>query len=87
MIKKIVIKNKKYLLPIYLPDATRAVVRGLDAADLKKIGIQGVVVNTYHLMHQPGLAVLKKAGGVKGLMNFSGFNGFRFRRVANFFDY
>lgn len=72
MIKKIVIKNKKYLLPIYLPDATRAVVRGLDAVDLKKIGIQGVVVNTYHLMHQPGLAVLKKAGGVKGLMNFQG---------------
>ncbi|HHX58838.1 MAG TPA: tRNA-guanine transglycosylase [Candidatus Moranbacteria bacterium] len=70
--RKLTIKNKKYSLPIYLPDATRAVVRGLDTMDLEVIGIEGVVVNTYHLMTQPGLAVLKKAGGVKGLMRFNG---------------
>ncbi len=72
MKKKIVIKNRKHQLPCFLPDATRAVVRGLDGSDLKNIGVKGVVVNTYHLMNQPGLETLQKAGGVKGLMNFEG---------------
>lgn len=58
--------------PIYLPDATRGVVRSLSSADLKGAGIEGVVVNTYHLMSQPGTTVIKELGGVKKLMNWDG---------------
>ncbi len=64
--------GRKFKLPIFLPDATRGVVRSLDSTDLKNTGVLGVVVNTYHLLSEPGLDVLKKAGGVKKLMNFDG---------------
>ena len=58
--------------PIYLPDATRAVVKSLDSQDLRKIKIEAVVVNTLHLAENPGLESLEKLGGVKRLMNFGG---------------
>lgn len=65
-------KLKDYRLPIYFPDATRAVVKGLDTQDLKDCGVEGVVVNTYHLMTEPGSEFLEKIGGVKKYMNFDG---------------
>ncbi len=59
-------------LPIYFPDATRGVVRGLDSEDLHEVGIEGLVVNTYHLLSHPGISVLKAAEGLKNLMNWHG---------------
>ncbi|MFH1955980.1 MAG: tRNA guanosine(34) transglycosylase Tgt [Patescibacteria group bacterium] len=70
--EKIRIKGKDYSLPIYLPDATRAVVKSADALDLKNAQVEGVVVNTYHLMTNPGVSVLKKFGGIKKFMGFEG---------------
>lgn len=67
------IKNKNYQLPIYLPDATLGVARNLDSLDLAKVGLQGVMVNTYHLIQKPGEEVLQKVGGIKKMMNWSGF--------------
>jgi len=64
------VKNTKF--PIFLPDATRAVTKSLDSKDLETAGIEGVVVNTYHLAETPGTSVLKAMGGVKGFMNFKG---------------
>lgn len=57
---------KTYNLPIYLPDATRGVVKSLDSKDLKDARIEGVVVNTYHISKQPEMGPIKK------FMNFSG---------------
>lgn len=62
----------KIKFPIFLPDATMGVVRGLDFNDLKKSGIEGVVVNTYHLMTQPGIEVISRAGGLKKMMKWDG---------------
>ncbi|MBU1110546.1 tRNA guanosine(34) transglycosylase Tgt [Patescibacteria group bacterium] len=72
-LKGINLKGKTIKFPIYFPDATRAVVRSLDSNDLQKAGIEGVVVNTYHLMSQPGATVIKQAGGIKKFMNWPGF--------------
>lgn len=63
---------EKTKFPIFLPDATRAVAKNLGSIDLVKAGVRGVVVNTYHLMHTPGIKTLKKLGGVKKLMNYDG---------------
>src|SRR3989344_5542168 len=52
-------------LPIFLPDATRAVVKGIDSNDLISCGVKGVVVNTYHLQSS-------KIYDVKKFMNFNG---------------
>ncbi|MBN1162394.1 queuine tRNA-ribosyltransferase family protein [Patescibacteria group bacterium] len=67
---KINIQGKNYKLPIYLPDATLGVIRSLGLEDLKKV--EGVVVNTYHLLKNPGMEVLGKFGGIKGFMNYKG---------------
>ena len=57
-------------LPAFLPDATRAVVRGLDSADLLATGVQGLVVNVFHLQSHPGVTVVAGAGGVHGFMGW-----------------
>lgn len=67
------IKDKSYSLPIYLPDATLGVARSLDSLDLVATKLEGVMVNTYHLIQKPGEAVLATVGGVKALMNWPGF--------------
>lgn len=59
--------------PVYLPDATRGVVKALDFVDVKYAGVEAVVVNTLHLNDTLGSEFLHKMGGIKKLMNFNGF--------------
>ncbi len=58
--------------PFFMPDATRASVRGLTRNELENVGIYPMVVNTYHLMLQPGALFLEGVGGVHTFMNWSG---------------
>ncbi len=66
------IKNKTYPAPIYLPDATFGVVRGVSPADLKKCGIEAVVMNTYHLMQKPGSSTVTALGGLHKMTGWDG---------------
>ena len=50
--------------PIFLPDATRAVVRTIDSQDLENVGIEALVMNAYHLMQNPGSSTIKALGGL-----------------------
>jgi queuine tRNA-ribosyltransferase len=59
-------------LPVFLPDATRAVVRSLDSRDLRNVGIEALVVNSFHLMRAPGARLVKAAGGVHQFMDWTG---------------
>ena len=72
-LKEAKIKGKTMHFPIYFPDATRAVVRSLDNQDLKEAGIEGFILNPYHLMSMPGIKIIKKLGGMKKYMNWPGF--------------
>jgi queuine tRNA-ribosyltransferase len=51
-------------LPTFLPDATRAVVRAVDSADLESVGVQGLVMSAFHLMQHPGSTTVKALGGL-----------------------
>src|SRR3990167_4198372 len=73
MLKSYKIKGKEIQLPVFFPDATRGVIRSVDSQDLKNAGTLGLIVNTYHLISQPGPSVLKQAGGVKNFMGWDGF--------------
>src|ERR671914_2762299 len=57
-------------VPTFLPDATRAGVRGTSAEDLRRIGIEGVVVNAFHLLRRPGARVVQAAGGIHRFMDW-----------------
>ncbi len=58
--------------PFYMPDATRGFIKLTDNAEVKKTGTEALVVNTFHLYLQPGLEVIKKAGGIHKFMNWPG---------------
>lgn len=58
--------------PALFPVATQAVVKAIDSNDIKQIGFEGVLANTYHLHLKPGEKIIKKAGGLHKFMNFPG---------------
>jgi queuine tRNA-ribosyltransferase len=51
-------------LPTFLPDATLGVVRSVDSCDLERCGIQGLVMNAFHLMQRPGSSTVQALGGL-----------------------
>jgi queuine tRNA-ribosyltransferase len=57
-------------LPVYFPDATRGAVRTVDSRDLVACGVQGLVVNVFHLSTRPGVGLIKNAGGIHPFMNW-----------------
>jgi queuine tRNA-ribosyltransferase len=59
-------------LPTFFPDATRAVVRAVDAEDLRRCGVPGLVVNAFHLASTPGVGLVKSQGGVHRFMDWQG---------------
>ncbi|MCS7092034.1 MAG: tRNA-guanine transglycosylase [Patescibacteria group bacterium] len=61
-----------YKLPLFFPDATRAVVKTLDSKDIESTKTEGILVNTYHLLKEPGRRVIKKFGGIARFMNWKG---------------
>lgn len=59
-------------LPVFFPDATRAVVKSIDTSDIENTKTPGILVNTFHLWQELGVDVLKKFGGVREFMNYHG---------------
>lgn len=59
-------------LPVYLPDATRAVVKALSTDDLEACGIEVLCTNTFHLSTKPGVSVVQQLGGVHRFMGWKG---------------
>jgi queuine tRNA-ribosyltransferase len=70
MIKKIKTNHGILSTPFFMPDATRALVKFLDIDEVAESGIGALVVNTLHLYLEPGLKIIKKAGGVHKFMNW-----------------
>lgn len=66
------LKTKHYDVPTpnFMPVATQATVKTQSPADLKKIGVQIIICNTYHLMLRPSSAVIGQLGGLHRFMNW-----------------
>ena len=58
--------------PFFMPIATRCAVKTISPDELKKLGAQIALSNTYHLLLRPGLEVIKKADGLHNFMNWPG---------------
>ncbi|MCI8366565.1 MAG: tRNA guanosine(34) transglycosylase Tgt [Eggerthellaceae bacterium] len=58
--------------PMFMPVGTSATVKGITVQQLKDLGAQVVLANTYHLSQRPGPEIVAEAGGVHG---FSGYDG------------
>lgn len=58
--------------PNFMPVGTRATVKTVDVEDLRNVGAQIVLSNTYHLMLRPGEAVVSHLGELHGFMAWDG---------------
>ncbi|MEK9185979.1 MAG: tRNA guanosine(34) transglycosylase Tgt, partial [Patescibacteria group bacterium] len=56
--------------PAFVPVGTQATVKGVTVAQLKEIGAQSVLCNTYHLYLRPGDKTVKQLGGLHGFMSW-----------------
>jgi queuine tRNA-ribosyltransferase len=59
-------------LPIFLPDATLGVVRGVDSVDLAQAGVGALMMNVFHLMQKPGSSTIQALGGLHAMAAWSG---------------
>jgi queuine tRNA-ribosyltransferase len=64
--------GRQVQLPAFLPDGTRAVVRGVGADDLERVGLDCLMVNMLHLARRPGSRAIKRVGGVRRFMGWDG---------------
>lgn len=58
--------------PAFVTVGTKASVKSLTPEQVRDLGAEVVLANTYHLYLQPGEEVMKKAGGIHRFMNWSG---------------
>jgi queuine tRNA-ribosyltransferase len=50
--------------PIFMPVGSKGVIKTLSPHDLKEIGVEMILSNTYHLYLRPGCELIEKAGGL-----------------------
>jgi tRNA-guanine transglycosylase len=56
--------------PIFMPVGTQATVKAVTPEELKEIGSQIILSNTYHLYMRPGHELIERAGGLHKFMNW-----------------
>ncbi len=60
------------LTPAFFPVGTKGTLKSLTGAQIREIGPQAVLGNTYHLMLQPGEDIVAKLGGLSKMMDWNG---------------
>ena len=56
--------------PIFMPVGTQATVKAMLPENLKEVGAQIILANTYHLFLRPGHELVKRLGGLHAFMNW-----------------
>ena len=67
--------------PAFVGAATRATVKALTMKEMRDLGSQAILANTYHLILRPGTELIKEAGG---LAEFSSWHGPTFTDSGGF---
>jgi len=57
--------------PAFIVGGTKATVKTLTSEQVEQLGGQSILVNTYHLILQPGVDVIATAGGIHKFMNWN----------------
>ena len=78
--KNIQIGKRSASTPLFMPDATRGLVKLTTGEELKTAGVKAVVVNTLHLFLNPGTGVIKRVDKAKrnykkGIHKFMNWDG------------
>lgn len=62
----------EFQTPMFMPVGTSATVKAVTVENLKSVGAQVVLANTYHLSQRPGIEIIEAAGGIHRFMNYDG---------------
>jgi queuine tRNA-ribosyltransferase len=57
---------------MFMPVGTQGTVKAIAPEELKEMGAQIILSNTYHLYLRPGASLVKEAGGLHKFMNWDG---------------
>ena len=98
MFKLIKKKNKKRIgklytmhgvinTPFFLPIATKGAVKQLSPEELRELGAEIILGNTYHLWLRPGEKLVKKAGGLAKIHELERADADGFGRISGFFPW
>lgn len=58
--------------PCFVGAATRATVKALTMKEMRELGSQAILANTYHLLLAPGTELIKEAGGLAEFCSWHG---------------
>ena len=58
--------------PMFMPVGTQGTVKALSPAQLREIGAQIILGNTYHLNLRPGSPLVRELGGLHAFMQWDG---------------
>jgi queuine tRNA-ribosyltransferase len=58
--------------PAFMPVGTKATVKALDPAEVRELGAEIVLSNTYHLHFRPGAELVAELGGLHRFMGWDG---------------
>lgn len=58
--------------PVFMPVGTQATVKCMTPEELRSLGAQIVLGNTYHLVIRPGVELIRRAGGLHKFMGWDG---------------
>ncbi|MBI5892664.1 MAG: tRNA-guanine transglycosylase, partial [Deltaproteobacteria bacterium] len=56
--------------PVFMPVGTQGTVKAMLPEELKDLGVEIILSNTYHLYLRPGHELIKKLGGLHKFMNW-----------------
>ncbi len=69
---RLVFERGEVETPAFMPVGTYGTVKAMTPEELKDIGAQIILGNTFHLMLRPGTEIIKKHGDLHNLMNWHG---------------
>src|SRR5256885_16018307 len=56
--------------PVFMPVGTQGSVKALDPRELREMGTEILLGNTYHLSLRPGIDIIRAAGGLHQFINW-----------------
>lgn len=59
-------------MPFFMPIATKGAIKNISSFEMKEIGAEIILANTYHLFLQPGYKIIKKIGDLHRFINWRG---------------
>lgn len=69
---KLVLARGEVSTPCFMPVGTQGTVKTVTPEELKSLGVQIILSNTYHLSLRPGIEIIEHAGGLHNFMHWDG---------------